>query len=182
MKNAAVCARCGARLVWNEKIRREDFHPPRLSAWEKIRRRADRTVFRQRRRRRGGEGFLSLFARVPDTNRIWGLASVVPGLGHLVRGECRKGALLAAGWAAAGALLAIHHADRLLFRGGRLLNPGALVAVAALAIMALLHGYALFDALRPGDFCRTAGEARAVMLATIVAILLLYGVSTILFW
>lgn len=182
MKNMTVCARCGAKLAWDGKIRKEDFRPRRLSLWERLHHRQRRRFPSLSRLYRLCGGFFSLCTRIPRKNRAWALASILPGMGQILRLDLRKGIALLLGWTALGALAWSFHAENLVYRAGRLLNQGALLAVVAPTAMALLHGYALFDALRPGDFCRTNGEARAMAALTALTVFLLYGIFTLLLW
>lgn len=101
MKTSKVCARCGARLVWEGAVDKKDFQPQlggrkKESTWVPIRVRVffveARGVFLRIWRA------LGVFGRVPKANRNAAMLSIIPGLGHAYLRQFRRGALFFGAW------------------------------------------------------------------------------------
>lgn len=171
MKRNTVCARCGAKLVWDGPVRKRDF-TPKTGANGPISRFFKHPAFiggRLRRRLSGIVSTLGIFRRIPRENLRHGYASIVPGLGLFQAGRKKHAAAYMISWALVLLLTLL---------GTRMQVPAAQFGP---GVLALLHTFSIIAALHPADFCRTNGEARLVALAVAIAVLIVYAFATYLF-
>jgi hypothetical protein len=171
MKNSRVCARCGAKLVWDRPVLRKNFRPERGS--NTLLGRLD--FRRQRLWNRIVDVFsaspLGFMRRIPRENIRRGFASVIPGLGLWMAGQT---------WHAAGVFAAWTLTLALTVAGIRLQS---MIAPYGPGIMSFIHAYAVIAAVRPVEFCRKKWEALLVawfMSAVVFSIYTL--VSYWIFW
>ena len=162
MKNSTVCARCGAKLVWDGPARKRDFRPRRAGSG--LVRRMGIRFRRLWNRLAETVPAIGLFRRIPRENARRARASVVPGLGLLMAGKTLRAAGAFAIWTLALATTVI---------GAR---RGVFIATYGLGIMALVHSYAIVAALNPAEFCRTTKEARLIALLLATAVFVVYTV------
>ncbi len=152
MRNSRVCARCGAKLVWDGAVRKKDFLPERGN--NALFR---RFYFRCRRlwTRVASAPPFGFMRRIPPENIRRGYASVIPGMGLWMAGQTVHAIGVLTVWALTIALtvLGVRRQIYLATYG-----PG---------LAALIHAYAVIAAVRPVEFCRKRLEA--ILIAWLVS-------------
>lgn len=197
MKRSTVCARCGAKLVWDGPVRKQDFQPTGRTLGGGFRRRffdgVEPNSWPVRVWRRAGSPSRipgSWFAylwrgvkwaaevqrRIPSERRRWGMVSVLPGLSQILAGRTVRGTCLFAGWLALVAAVWQLRPDRVTgMAGSRAGGAAGPFPVLAFCVLALLHSFAIIDVIRPGEFCRTNGEVGFIASLAVIPCLILYG-------
>lgn len=172
MKNARVCARCGAKLVWEGTARKRDFRPSLSRGWRvRWRNRLDDVLQKVVLRFTAIFPHYAVLRRMPPDNRIWTLASIVPGVGQLLQGRFVRGVVLLSMWFTALLILVLGHRNAVVTdRNAWRITQTWYLALLMPGVMVCIHSYAVTTAMRTQDFCRTRNEARllAFTLATIV--------------
>ncbi|MDR1043695.1 MAG: hypothetical protein LBP33_01055 [Candidatus Adiutrix sp.] len=191
MNSAAICGRCGAKLVWDGPTDRDSFRPPRAGRRKilypmacfclaKIPRRhgliSALRPLPARRVTAPGPSLstvpglmITALRRLPAQRLTAAALSLVPGLGHWYLGEKGEGLRLGALWLAPlGLAFFWYH-----FIPGLLLIAAPILWVVLMSI----HYFAVLAAARPRRYCQSAGEVAVVSFILLGLVLALYLVS-----
>lgn len=165
MNNSVVCARCGAKLVWDGPTGRSNFMPPRAGKKKPAKWFPNKLHFNLNP---PGplRALLSGWACIPGENLKALALSLIPGLGQLFLGERERAVRYFLIWLAPLFL-------GLAFYAG---VPSLLVFLAPVLWSAamILHIMAAVDAVRAGQHCRTNMEVRVIYISLVVGFMILY--------